>query len=483
MKKNAIITLIISILFSLPAALFSQDFRKEFFQGNWVENIGFKGYEFKTDTFNVMDYGAKNKGIFLTTKEIQDAIDACELNGGGVVYIPDGAYHVGSLFLKSNIHLLLGDSVRLLGSMDLDDYRKQHTRIAGVEMEWPMAMINVVDAINVKISGSGTVNGRGKPFWAEFWNSRYVYEAKGVRWAIDYDIERPRMILIQESSNVHITGLTLKESAFWTVHLLYSNRVTVDRVTIRNNMDGEHGPSTDGIDIDSSEDILVEQCNIDCNDDNFCLKAGRDADGLRVNRPCRYIVLRHNITRGGEGLFSLGSETSGGINHVYVHDMKAEGTNAGIRFKSARTRGGVLEDILVENVEIVDVDYVFRISMNWNPAYSYTELPEGFAYESIPEKWRLMLQRVEPEEKGYCRIRNVLISNLEARDCEQAFFVEGFEHVPVEGLRFEYTRVSATSGGTITYAKGWEAKNASFIFENGKAPEMTGCKGISQIFK
>src|SRR5690606_4152999 len=235
-----------------------------------------------------------------------------------------------------------------------------------------------------------------KPFWAKFQYMEPRYRDKDVRWAAVTDCERPRTLLAQNSSNVLIRDITFREAAFWTIHILYSKYVTVDGVIIRNNDDGEHGPSTDVIDIDSSEYILIENCDIDCNDDNFCLKAGRDADGQRVNRPTRDIVLRNSLARAGAGLITFGSETAGGISHVYAHNMRSDGTRNGVRFKSAAVRGGYISNILLEDFEMRNTGFVFAVEMNFNPAASYPDLPERYDADEIPDHWKLLLQKVTP---------------------------------------------------------------------------------------
>ena len=211
-------------------------------------------------------------------------------------------------------------------------------------MKWPAALINVIDQSNVAVTGQGKVDAQGKFCWDKYWAMRKDYEAKGLRWIVDYDAKRVRTFLVQSSSDVSLKGLTFSNAGFWTVQLLYSTYVTVDGITVRNNEDG-HGPSTDGVDVDSSSWVLIENCDIDCNDDDFCLKAGRDWDGLRVNRPTEYVVIRKCIARKGGGLLTLGSETSGGIRHVLATDLVAKGTGNGFHIKSATTRGGVVEDI------------------------------------------------------------------------------------------------------------------------------------------
>jgi polygalacturonase len=222
---------------------------------------------------------------------------------------------------------------------------------------------------------------------------RKEYDKKDLRWIVDYDAKRVRTILVQNSSNITLKGITLKNAGFWTVQVLYSNHVTVDGLIIRNNEDG-HGPSTDGVDIDSSTWVLVENCDIDCNDDNICLKAGRDWDGLRVNKPTEYIVIRKCLARRGSGLVTLGSETSGGIRHVLATNLYAKHTDNGLRIKSAFTRGGAIEDIHFTNTVLDSVNNAFQVNLNWNPSYSYSELPKGYNYDSIPDYWKAMLHKV-----------------------------------------------------------------------------------------
>ncbi len=474
---------ILPVLIFFYGAISASDFERNFFKGNWVERVGFQDYIFKTDTFNVMDYSAKNKGIFLTSAEIQKAIDECASKGGGVVYIPDGKYHIGSIFLKNNVHLHFADSAVLLASLNLENYTEDNTRVAGIEMKWPLALVNIRNAKNVKISGNAVIHGRGETFWNKFFAMKPVYEENNLRWALDYDSKRPRLMLVENSSNVLIEDITLKESAFWTLHILYSNNVTVDGVTIRNNIDGKHGPSTDGIDIDSSKDILVQNCDIDCNDDNICLKAGRDADGLRVNRPCEYVVIRNNKTGKGAGIVTFGSETSGGINHIYVSGMSGNGTTRGIRFKSARTRGGVIENILIEDVEIRNTPFIFEFTMDWNPKYSYTQLPDAFSSYKIPDHWKTLLTRVTPPEKGICKLRNVKIKDVHVSGkCWKAFNVEGFKEAPIEDFVFENIVLNTETAGEIKYAKDWKVINSSFNIDDGEPTELTDCTGMDTIF-
>jgi polygalacturonase len=201
--------------------------------------------------FRVADYGAKGDGKADDTAAIQKTIDAAAASGGIIVLKP-GVYLSGALFLKSGTHLRLDEGVVIRGVQSLAGYPIMQTRVAGIEMKWPAALLNVYGQSGVKISGQGTIDGDGKIWWDKYWKMRREdYEPRGLRWASDYDCQRPQLIQIYNSSNVDLQGLRLERSGFWTVHICYSRKVTVDGVTIRNNIGGK-GPSTDGIDVDSS---------------------------------------------------------------------------------------------------------------------------------------------------------------------------------------------------------------------------------------
>jgi len=427
----------------------------------WAKQVGAQKMPQKTTVFKVTDYDAINDGKTLATKAIQAAIDDCAAKGGGIVTFEPGSYLTGSIFVKEGVNLRIDKNVTILGSQDLSDYPEIDTRVAGIEMRWPAALINVIDQDNTAVTGEGTVHAQGKPFWDKYWTMRRQdYEPKGLRWIVDYDCKRPRTLLVSNSSNVTLKGITLKQAGFWTVHILYSKCVTIDGLVILNNVDGS-GPSTDGIDIDSSTFILVENCDIDCNDDNFCLKAGRDADGLRVNRPTEYVVIRDCISRAGGGLITCGSETSGSIRHILAYNLKAKGTKVGIRFKSARTRGGTVEDIHYRNIEMDGVGTAVEVSMNWNPSYSYSSLPDGYSFETIPEHWKTMLQKVEPPEKGIPEVKDVHLSRIKVTGGRRAISATGMAESIVKNFHLKDVEIEANTAGGISYAQDWKFENVS----------------------
>lgn len=424
---------------------------------DWVNKVGAKQFPASKKIYKVNAVSDTTKVI---TKKIQSAIDECAKNGGGIVTFSPGTYVTGSVFIKSNVQFRIDKGVLLLGSQSFDDYPEIDTRIAGIEMKWPAALINIIDAKNAALTGDGTVNARGKFCWDMYWAMRKDYDARGLRWIIDYDAKRVRSLLVQNSSDITLKTVTFKNAGFWTVQILYSDHVTADGIIIRNNEDG-HGPSTDGIDVDSSTWVLIENCDIDCNDDNFCLKAGRDWDGLRVNRPTEYVVIRKCLARRGGGLVTLGSETSGGIRHVLATDLYAKNTDNGLRIKSAFTRGGVIEDIHFTNTVMDSVNNPYQFNMNWYPAYSYSELPKGYNYDSVPAHWKAMLHKVTPAEKGIPKAKDIYIDNVKATNARSAFNATGYKEAPLENFVFTNCSITTVSLGILEFTKGWKFNNVT----------------------
>jgi polygalacturonase len=447
------------------------------FEPDWINKVGAKENKFKSKIYYANDYGAVNDGKTITTQNIQKAIDECSKNGGGTLTFKAGKYLTGSLFIKEGVRFNVPEGVIILGSENIADYLEIDTRVAGIEMKWPAALINVLDQKNVTLDGEGTIDGQGKVYWDYYWNLRKEYEAKDLRWIVDYDAKRPRTILITNSKNVFLKDLNIQRAGFWTVQVLYSEYITVDGIKIRNNIGG-HGPSTDGIDIDSSKYILVQNCDIDCNDDNFCLKAGRDWDGLRVNRPTEYVVVRDCIARQGAGLFTLGSETSGSIRHVYVSNIQGYGTKNGLNIKSATNRGGTVEDIYMENIKMESVGTFITISMNWNPAYSYSKLPDGYTEETLPPHWKKMLTKVEPESKGIPVFKNIHLKNIDIKGAKKAISVAGLKESIVENITLKAVHITAETAGSIAYSNNWILDNVTLNALDNSTLKIENAKNV-----
>ena len=420
-------------------------------------------------------FGAPGDGTTLCTTAIQAAIDEAHGHGGTVRFDP-GVYLTGALFLKSGVTLRVGKDVRLLGSRDLAAYPILPTRVAGIEMPWPAALINVYRQENVRLEGEGTIDGDGKIWWDSYWNFRRRYDPRGLRWAADYDCQRPRLIQIFESSNVSLSNLELRRSGFWTVHVCYSEGVRVADITIRNN-EGGRGPSTDGIDIDSSSNVVVEGADIACNDDAICIKAGRDWDGLRVARPTENVVIRDCTVRDGAAGVTFGSETSGGFRNIEVTGLRAMFPVAvGIRFKSSRTRGGTIENIRIRDVHLQYVPTVFRVDFDWNPAYSLATIPDGMT--DIPSIWRTLAHPVS-HEQGLPKIHDVDVRKVVAVGARLGFDAASFPEAPMHRFHFEGLRLDVQDAGSIANAEDWTFADCEIAGLDGRTPTVTDSTRVS----
>jgi polygalacturonase len=443
---------------------------------DWTTRVGAHDFPHGKTVLTVR--GAAKDGSTLATRAIQSAIDACAAKGGGVVVFEPGVYQTGSIFLKANVELRIDKGVEFIGSQHFEDYPEIDTRIAGIEMRWPAALLNIIGVKNAAITGEGKVDARGKFCWDKYWAMRKEYDAKGLRWIVDYDAKRVRTLLVQQCEEVTIKGVTFVDAGFWTVQVLYSQHITVDGIVVRNN-EGGHGPSTDGVDIDSSSWVLVENCDIDCNDDDFCLKAGRDWDGLRVNRPTEYVVIRHCTARKGGGLLTIGSETSGGIRHVLATDLTARGTGNGFHIKSATTRGGTVEDIHVSNITMDSVGNAILFTMNWNPAYSYSTLPAGYNPDSIPAHWKTMLNKVAPAEKGIPHFSDIYVSDVHVASARKAISATGLDQSLISDVHIDHTSIRAATAGDIAFAKDWKLDHVDISAKDGSKLQVTNSTNVT----
>ncbi len=427
----------------------------------WKKEVGCRKIMIPQTTFNVKDFGACGDGSTDDTAAIQKTLDFAEAAGGGIVTFPPGVYLSGAVFIGSNTEFNLPKGATIWGVQEIERYRQIPTRVAGIETIWPAALINIVGKENVVISGTGTIDGRGKVFWDDFWEKvNTCYEPNGLRWAADYECRRPRGILVQNCRNIEVKDVVIYRAGFWSVHILYSAHITMKGLCIFNNIEG-HGPSTDGIDIDSSEYILVEQCCIDCNDDVICLKAGRDADGLRVNRKTQFVLIRNCCAGIGGGLVVFGSETSGGISHVMAEHCKASGTGAVIAFKGAIIRGGGVHDCYFHDIEADSPWHAMHFNFTWLPEYSYPRLPEKFNGREIPQLWKTLLAPVDPE-LGIPTFSGLHFRNIRGNFRGEMLLIRGHQKISVQDVTVQDCGFIGANAGHLEGITNWKFENVTF---------------------
>lgn len=332
-------------------------------------NAPFSTIKFKRPVFppDTIILSLSKEGI--NTKAIQQAIDALSPKGGGYILIPAGEWLTGRIQLKDNINLYFADSAILKFSGEIKDYLPAvFTRYAGVELMSLGACIYANGATNIAITGNGLLIGPGEsPVRDQMQGNELFNEIDSDTPVSEriYDgiakpiVFRPMFISPINCRKVFIEGITLEKTAFWNIVPVYCDNVIIRGVTI-NSVDI---PSGDGIDIESSKNVLIEYCTLSNGDDSFTMKAGRGADGIRVNKPTENVVVRYCLTLTGHGGITCGSETAGIIRNLYVHDCVFKKVLFAIRFKTRRSRGGGGENLVFERIRLNAVKEAFAWDM------------------------------------------------------------------------------------------------------------------------
>ncbi|HEX7312562.1 MAG TPA: glycosyl hydrolase family 28 protein [Pyrinomonadaceae bacterium] len=296
---------------------------------------------------SIADFGAVGDGGTLNTGRIQSAIDQLASRDGGTLVIPKGVFLSGAIFLRPGVNLHLDEGAVLKGSTDRKDYPKMKTRIEGHFEEWLPALVNADRVDRLRISGSGTLDGNGAPFWEEFWARR-----KANTQTTNLDVERPRLVLIQNSSDVRIGGVTFKDSGFWNLHLYRCTHVVVENVRFEVPL-GVRCPSTDGTDIDSCQHVTIRGCTYRVDDDCIALKGSKGpfAMGDRDSPPVEHIRVTGCTFERGHGVVTLGSEATV-VRDVVVEKSRVVGPINLVRLKLRPDTPQHYEDIHYRDITL-----------------------------------------------------------------------------------------------------------------------------------
>jgi len=416
--------------------------------------------------FNILDYGAKNDGSAPATEAFRAAIQAAKAAGGGTVFVPAGRYVTGPIELVSNLILYFdAGAVVAFPAQRLPFTRG---REQGVECLTPVPLIGGHNLENVTIAGRGTLTtnnadwmklmGRtdrtgpeGSAFGAKWEQLLQMLELKKpVPEEFYREVApelRPSFILTMDSRNVLIDGLHFAGSSMWTIHLLYTDNATVRNVIIET----YPGVHTDGIAVDSSRNVRISDCYIDTGDDGIVIKSGKDADGLRVNRPSENISITNCTVHRAHGAVTLGSETSGWIRNLAASNITCDGTQMGIRLKSRRGRGGGVEDVRFTGWTMRDVGTAINVT---NYYLMEGETPSTTA---------------EPVSARTPVFRNIAVNGVTVLGARLAIDVEGLPEMPVAGLRITDFAGTAKAGVKAYNTAGLELRGVRVDAENGPA--------------
>lgn len=388
------------------------------------------------------------------TGPIQASIDEVSRRGGGTVIVPAGPWHTGRISLKSNVNLHFEDGAELLFSGEVEDYRPAvFSRTEGVEVMSLGACIYANGQQNIAVTGRGRLIGPAQGgsvrrqtmthdvvenvVLASTPVAERVYE--GHAGSIIFP---PMFISPINCQGVYIEGVSLENTAFWNIVPVYCDGVIIRGVTV-NSVGIQRG---DGIDVESSRNVLIEYCTLSCGDDCFTIKAGRGEDGLRVNRPTENVVVRYCLAREGHGGITCGSETAAMIRRLYVHDCVFDNTGVGIRFKTRRPRGGGGEDLTYERIRM----NLKATAFHWDMLGSATHVG-GLA-------GRLPLRPVNALTPHFAHIR---ARDIVVEQASQFVKVEAIPEAPLRDVLLENLEIHAQKLFTAADVRGFTVRRAT----------------------
>lgn len=453
---------------------------------------------FPDRTFNIRDFGAQemsNDSRNLITDAVHKAIDEANKAGGGRVLIPAGQWLSGPIHLKSHVNLHLADGAEVLFSENKNDYLPVvPQRHEGVEAYNYSPMIYAAHVKNVAITGKGRFDAQGDHWWE--WFEEHGPPPRAIATQVPLSRRdfgkgagmegmRPSFIVFWKSEDILVEGISLLDSPMWNVHLIYSENIIVRDISV----DSLRAPNGDGLVVDSSKNVLIEYNHFQTGDDAVVLKSGLNEEALEIDIPTENVVVRHfeaKNVRTGSGGVVFGSETSGGLRNVYVHDALFDGADRGIRFKTERGRGNVIENIFVEDVTMKNITYE---AINFNSFYTGPEatgvaptvrninisdvtidgVPTAISLIGLPEKWlediTLTNISVKNAEMGarITRVKNMVMNNVSIESDSLAMTVNDSYEVHFNGVNL----TDNVSGGPLRLEGGYTGA----IYLNGGLSE------------
>ncbi|SHG19268.1 Polygalacturonase [Flavobacterium fluvii] len=484
---------------------------------NSKSNETYKGIEFKmaivkepiipNNTVNIKDFGAVNGGYVLNTKAFADAIDAVSKKGGGKVIIPPGIWLTGPIILKSNLELHAETGALIKFSTDKSLYPIIQTSFEGLNTWRCISPIYGKNLENVAFTGKGVWDGSGEVWrqvkkskvtegqWKSFVASGGVLNEKKDSWypsetfmkaatgadqnvRLDlktkedfeaiHDFLRPVLVSIQNSKRVLFDGPIFQNSPAWNIHPLMIEDLIIRNVTVRNPWFSQNG---DGLDVESCKNVLVENSSFDVGDDAICIKSGKDKDGRDRGVPCENIIIRNNIVYHGHGGVTVGSEMSSGVKNMHVSNCSFMGTDVGLRFKSNRGRGGVVENIFISDIFMTNIP---------SQAISFDLYYGGKSIaETLAEGGNTVSTKIVPVDEKTPQFKNISIKNITIAGAYQAIFLQGLPEMNLENIEITNLTAKADKGVSIIDAKGIKLTNIKLDIKETNVFDIYNGKNVS----
>ncbi|MBP1224591.1 glycoside hydrolase family 28 protein [Flavobacterium sp. 1355] len=459
------------------------------------------------NTVSIKDFGAVNGGYVLNTKAFADAIEAVSKKGGGKVIIPPGIWLTGPIILKSNIELHAETGALIKFSTDKKLYPIIETSFEGLNTWRCISPIYGKNLENVAFTGKGVWDGSGEAWrqvkkskltedqWKKFiasggvlndkkdsWypSEQYLKGAKGADQNVRPDLKtkeefeaihdflRPVLVSIQNSKRVLFDGPVFQNSPAWCLHPLMVEDLIIRNITVRNPWFSQNG---DGLDVESCKNVIVENSSFDVGDDAICIKSGKDKDGRDRGIPCENIIIKNNIVYHGHGGVTVGSEMSGGVKNLHVSNCTFMGTDVGLRFKSTRGRGGIVENVFISDIFMVDIP---------SQAISFDLYYGGKSIaETLAEGGNKITTKIVPVTEETPQFKNISIKNITINGAYQAVFLQGLPEMNLENIEISNLIVKAQNGFSIIDADKIKLNNIKLDIEKPTVFEIYNGKNIS----
>ena len=453
---------------------------------------------FPDNSVSIVDFGAQSGGQELCTKAIADAIDAVSAKGGGRVIIPRGTWLTGPITLKSNIDLHTETGATLIFSTNKELYPVVETSFEGLNTFRCISPINGRNLENIAITGNGVIDGSGDAWrfvkkekltesqWKKLVASGGIVSKNGKEWYPSEqfqkgaeiaemnvvrslttkaefeqirDFLRPVMVSLVSCKKVLIDGPTFQNSPAWNIHPLMCEDFTMRNTTVRNPWYSQNG---DGIDLESCKNSIIHDCNFDVGDDAICVKSGKDKDGRDRGVPTENLIVKNCIVYHAHGGVTVGSEMSGGVRNMHVSNCTFIGTDVGLRFKSNRGRGGVVENIYISDIEMMNIP---TQAISFNLYYSGRSASEDLEAGEDGEIPKLL-----PVTEETPQFKDISIRNVNCKGALLGIQLQGLPEMLLENVVLENIRMEAENGMTCGDAKNVKIKNLTLITK--KAPAI-----------
>ena len=461
---------------------------------------------FNNTSLSVSEFGGVGDGNMLNTDAFKKAVEALSKKGGGQLTVPAGVWFTGPIELKSNINLHLEKGALILFSPDFNLYPLVNTIFEGQETRRCQSPISARNAVNVAITGEGSINGSGEAwrplkkakvteaFWKKVIKSggvlkdpTYWFPSKGSlkgesisdqnvprgkltdsEWLEVRDFLRPALINFIDCKNVMLQGVLFENSPSWNIHPLQCTNLIIDGITVRNPSYSQNG---DGIDVESCKNVILVNSLFDVGDDAICIKSGKDEEGRRRARPAENILVDNCKVFKGHGGFVVGSEMSGGARNISVRNCQFLGTDVGLRFKSNRGRGGLVENIFISDIYMFDISTdSFLFDLYYTGKSASESLDDGDANSAEVQN--------PPVTNETPSFRNIFISNIVSRNARRAMFFNGLPEMNISNINVENVIISSQFGALICESEGIKFKKVQIIQQSGPAITLQNVKNF-----